>query len=88
MSPAEIAAESSCFSCIPDPLRSLVFLANAIAVNGGSGGGGANGSIVPLTGSNTPTPAQGPASGGAVAYNEVPNLWTWNTSLSQWDQLV
>lgn len=88
MSPAEIAAASACFSCLPNPQAALLYLANTIVVNGSTGGGGSGTTLVVLTGSNTPTNAQGPASGGAMAYNEVPNLWTWNTTALRWDQIV
>lgn len=86
MTPAEIAEQSACYACIPNSQAALLFLANNISVSGG--GGGTTTSIVALTGSNAPTPAQGPSSGGGVAYNEVPNLWIWNTSTSQWNQIV
>lgn len=89
MTVQEIESASACYACVSNPNAALVMLANTIAANGGTGGGGSgSGSIVVLSGSNVPTPAQGPAFGGGVAYNQVPNVWVWNTSTSQWDQIV
>lgn len=89
MTPQEIETASRCYACVSNQGAALLMLANTIVVNGSTGGGGSgSGSVVVLTGPNVPTPAQGPASGGGIAYNEVPNLWTWNTSTSQWNQIV
>jgi hypothetical protein len=84
MDPQTIAENSRCYACIPDKQAAVLYLLDQIS----SGGGGGSGSVVALTGADAPTPAQGPASGGGVAYNEVPNLWVWNTTTSQWDQIV
>jgi hypothetical protein len=89
MTVQEIESASACYGCISDKPAALLMLANTIAINGGTGGGGSgSGSVVPLTGSNVPTPAQAPASGGGVAYNEVPNVWVWNATSGAWDQII
>lgn len=79
-----IINNSACYQCIPAGLQGAIqiYLLDQIA----AGGGGGIGDIVALTGSNAPAAA--PSSGRGIAYNEVPNLWIWNTTSLAWDQIV
>lgn len=87
MTVQEIETASACYACISNQGAALLMLSNAIVVNGSTGGGGSgSGDVIALTGSNVPAAA--PTSGKGVAYNEVPNVWTWNATAARWDQVV
>lgn len=79
--PQTIATNAACYSCLPDKMAAILYL-----LDSGGSAGGSVGDMVFLTGANVPVAA--PASGKGIAYNEVPNVWVWNTTSARWDQIV
>lgn len=85
--PATLLPLANCFACLNSNqlLAINTYLLCLINNNGGGGGGGGAVQVFPLTGSNTPAAVP---TGGGIAYNEVGDVWIWNTTLADWEKII